>query len=161
MAASAEAIEELYRGRYASFRRAMAAVLRSQDLAHDVVQEAFAQALHDREQYRGEGSLAAWIWRIAFRIAVRSRRAGGREVTIEALIDDAASPSPERDPELAAALRRLPPKRRLIVFLRYFADLSYSEIASVCEISEGTVAAAIAQARADLHRQLEPEEARR
>ena len=29
---------------------------------------------------------------------------------------------PERDPELAAALRRLPPRRRLIVFLRYFGD---------------------------------------
>jgi RNA polymerase sigma factor (sigma-70 family) len=67
---------------------------------------------------------------------------------------------PERDPELAAALRELPPRRRLIVFLRYFADLSYSEIAAVCEISEGTVAASLAQARADLLEALERDEVR-
>jgi DNA-directed RNA polymerase specialized sigma24 family protein len=38
----------------------------------------------------------------------------------------------------------------LIVFLRYFADLSYAEIADVCEISEGTVAATLSQAQAAL-----------
>jgi DNA-directed RNA polymerase specialized sigma24 family protein len=34
-----------------------------------------------------------------------------------------------------------------MVFLRYYADLSYSEIAEACGVSEGTVAAALAQAR--------------
>ena len=49
---------------------------------------------------------------------------------------------------LHEALRALPPRRRLVFFLRYFADLSYEEIAAACGISEGTVAAALAQARA-------------
>ncbi len=53
---------------------------------------------------------------------------------------------PERDPELAAAIRALAPRRRLIVFLRYFADLSYEQIAEACGVSEGTVAATLAQA---------------
>jgi RNA polymerase sigma-70 factor, ECF subfamily len=76
MAASAESIEELYRSRYAAFRGGMATITGSYDTALDVVQEAFAQALRDREQYRGEGSLAAWVWRIAFRVALgrRSKR---------------------------------------------------------------------------------------
>jgi len=64
---------------------------------------------------------------------------------------------PERDPELAAALRELPARRRLIVFLRYFGDFSYAEIAAACEVSEGTVAAALAQAHAQLRAVLEPE----
>jgi RNA polymerase sigma factor (sigma-70 family) len=55
------------------------------------------------------------------------------------------------DPELAAALRALSPRRKLVVFLRYFADLSYAEIAEACGMSEGTVAATLAQARAELH----------
>jgi DNA-directed RNA polymerase specialized sigma24 family protein len=46
----------------------------------------------------------------------------------------------------------------LVVFLRYFADLSYEEIASTCEISEGTVAASLAQARAALLEALQPDE---
>ena len=54
------------------------------------------------------------------------------------------------DAELRAAVRTLPPKRRLIVFLRYFADLPYADIAAICEVSEGTVAATLSQARAEL-----------
>jgi DNA-directed RNA polymerase specialized sigma24 family protein len=47
------------------------------------------------------------------------------------------------------------------VFLRYFADLSYAEIASLCQISEGTVAATLAHAHADLLTDLQREEAPR
>jgi DNA-directed RNA polymerase specialized sigma24 family protein len=36
------------------------------------------------------------------------------------------------------------------VFLRYFGDLSYQQIAEICGISEGTVAATLAQARHEL-----------
>jgi RNA polymerase sigma-70 factor, ECF subfamily len=149
-------IERVYRERYVGFRNALVTVTGSRDAARDAVQEAFARALRSRDQFRGEGSLDAWIFRIALRTALETRR-NGREV---ALLDDAdpALPAPERDPELAAALRELPPRRRLIVFLRYFADLSYSEIAAVCEISEGTVAASLAHARADLIETLERDE---
>ena len=160
MTASAESIEALYRSRYASFRGGMAAITGNYETARDVVQEAFAQALRDREQYRGEGSLAAWIWRIALRVALRNR-SGSRPLSPEELVAAAPIPEPGRDSELAEALKRLPPKRRMIVFLRYFADLSYAEIASLCEISEGTVAATLAHARADLLRDLEREEASR
>jgi RNA polymerase sigma factor (sigma-70 family) len=44
-----------------------------------------------------------------------------------------------------------------VVFLRYFADLSYAEIAEVTGISEGTVAATLSQARAALMEQLSVE----
>ena len=63
---------------------------------------------------------------------------------------DSTLVEPESDPVLAAALRSLPPRRRLILFLRYFADLSYTEIADVVGVSEGTVAATLAQARTAL-----------
>lgn len=61
---------------------------------------------------------------------------------------------------LAEALQALPPKRRLIVFLRYFADLSYAEIGELCGVSEGTVGATLAQARAALEVQLRGEATR-
>ena len=65
------------------------------------------------------------------------------------------------DPEDLEALRQLTPRRRLVVFLRYFADLSYAEIASLLEISEGTVAATLAHAHADLESTLSEKEAAR
>ena len=61
-------------------------------------------------------------------------------------------------PRLATAIRALPPRRRLIVFLHYFADLPYRDIAEVLAISEGTVAASLAQARAALLESLVEEE---
>jgi RNA polymerase sigma-70 factor (ECF subfamily) len=67
----------------------------------------------------------------------------------------------DSDPELAEAIRRLPPRRRLIVFLRYFGDLSYEQIAELMEISVGTVGAALTQAHEELRRELELEGAER
>lgn len=158
MPATVEAIEELYRSRYASYRGGVAAVT-GYDAARDVVQEAFAQALRDRKDYRGDGSLAAWVWQIAFRTAVRTRTKDGRELTLDELVEAAPVPRAERDPEFAEAVRGLAPRRRLVVYLRYFADLPYAEIASLLDISEGTVAATLSQAHAELLEQLRDKEA--
>lgn len=159
MDARARELEALYVTRYISFRNALATVTGSRDSARDAVQEAFARALAGREGRRDGGCLAAWVWKIAFRVALANRR------KLEHWpLDDPPQPEllePERDPELVAALRRLPPRRRLIVFLRYFGDFSYAEIAEACDVSEGTVAAALAQARAELRVALEPEGAAR
>jgi RNA polymerase sigma-70 factor (ECF subfamily) len=158
MDAAARELEALYASRYVSFRNALATVTGNRDSARDAVQEAFARALAERERRRPDGCLAAWVWKIAYRVALEQRRQlqAGRPAEPEPELLE-----PERDPELAAALRRLPPRRRLIVFLRYFGDFSYAEIAEACEVSEGTVAAALAQARSELRAALEPEGAAR
>ncbi|MEO9175016.1 MAG: sigma factor-like helix-turn-helix DNA-binding protein [Gaiellales bacterium] len=52
----------------------------------------------------------------------------------------------------------LSPRRRLVVFLHYYADLSYASIAEPADMSEGTVAATLAQARAALRVALECKE---
>src|SRR5947209_17994603 len=115
MAATVEALEELYRSRYASYRGGVAA-LTGYEAARDVVQEAFAQALRDRHAYRGDGSLAGWVWQIAFRTALRARRNGGRELTLDELVETAPVTRAEHDPELADAVRGLAPRRRLVVY---------------------------------------------
>ena len=136
-------IERVYRERNIGFRNALVTVTGSDVAARDAVQEAFARALRNRNQFRGDAPLEAWIFRIALRTALETRQ-NGREVALHDAVDPAL-PEPERDPELAAGPRELPPRQRLIVFLRYFADLSYAEIAAVCEINEGTVAATLAR----------------
>ena len=107
-------IEQVYRERYVGFRNALAPIVGSRDAAHDVVQEAFARALRDSRKLRREESLVPWVWRIAFRIALRER---GRRSEDE-LPEDLTILDEERDPALALALRSLPPKRRLVLFLR-------------------------------------------
>lgn len=154
----ARMIEDLYRQRYVGFLNVVAAVVQSRDVAHDVVQEAFASALANRWQLREEAALEAWLWRIALR-AARARLGRGCASLDEA--EPIALPAPERDVDLDAALRALPPRRRLVVFLRYFAGLSYGEIAAATDLAEGTVAATLAQAHDQLLRELTVEEVTR
>jgi RNA polymerase sigma-70 factor (ECF subfamily) len=148
-----QALEELYRSRYRTFEAVLATVTRDREAARDAVQEAFAVALARKRQFRGEGSIEGWVWKIALRLASgrhRRRRMEGERL-------DPVMPELDLDPALAAAIRMLAPRRRLFVFLRYFADLSYEQIAQACGVSRGTVAAALAQARAELAAVLEDE----
>jgi len=152
--ARSQAIEQLYRDRFAGYCDALTAVTGDRESARDAVQEAFAKALRKNRRLRREESLAPWVWTIALRVALDSRQRRG---VARARIAETGLPDPERDPELAAAINSLSPRRRLIVFLRYFADFSYAEIAEACEVSEGTVAATLAQAHEALRAALTTE----
>lgn len=154
---TAAAIEQLYRERYTRFRNGVAPVAGSYEAARDAVQEGFARALRASGRYEGRGSLEGWVWRIVLRTALEQRRTGEEVALDEA---DPAFVEPERDFALARAVQALPPRRRLVVFLRYFADLPYRTIAEALAIDEGTVAATLAQARQALAETLDREGAR-
>ncbi|MGD0166272.1 MAG: RNA polymerase sigma factor [Gaiellaceae bacterium] len=156
MNANETALEQLYRDRYRSFRDILAGVVGGHDLAREVVQEAFARALRSQKKFRGEGSLEAWVWKIALNVALKRRRELRREWQLDE--EEPATRESQTDEEVRDAIRALSPRRRLVVFLRYFADLSYAEIASVAGVSEGTVAATLAQAHSDLLGRLDGEE---
>jgi RNA polymerase sigma factor (sigma-70 family) len=99
--------------------------------------------------------------RIALRLAIRRRQSSRPAGSIDEHELVADLPDPDRDPELASAIRSLSPRRRLVVFLHYYADLSYASIAELAGMSEGTVAATLAQARAALRETLAPREVER
>ena len=148
-------IEELYRSRHRVFQATLSSVTGSVESARDVVQESFARALQHQGSFRGDGTLESWVWRIAFRVALGSK--GSKELAAHEL-PDLGFVQPDRDPRLAAAVRKLSPQRRMAVFLRYFADLSYAEIGAILGIAEGTVAATLSQAHAQLEAELTGEE---
>ena len=158
MGGIASELERVYAARYRGFGRGLSIVTGSADAAADAVQEAFAAALSSQEAYRG-GSVEAWVWTIAVRSARRARRLQWREAArggggaLEAVVPLAELPNAE----LRVAVSSLSPQRRQIIFLRYWAGLSYAEIAVLCEISEGTVGATLSQAHAELRRTLERE----
>lgn len=148
-------LERLYRSRYDVFCRMTMAVTGDLERAHEAVQDGFVRAYTARGSFRGEGSLDAWVWRIILRSAIDARPAGVLVVDIADAV--AAVPFPDRDPALTAAMLALPARRRLMVFLRYWADLSVADIAEVLGVAEGTVSATLTQARAALRTSLEVE----
>ena len=152
-------LEALYRERFVGFSRALASVMGDYGAAEEALQEGFVRALASLPEFRGDCPLGAWVWGIAYRVALEHGRADGRRELAQELLNG-REPEPQlvergHDPRLVSALQLLPPRRRLIVFLRYFADCSYAEIGAICAISEGTVAASLTQARAVLARALD------
>ena len=156
-------IERAYTARYEAFCRMASTVTGHPEAAYDAVQEAFARALVHSDQFRGEGAIEAWLWRIVYRVALENRSNGRWPVTLREIGELGSEdewmpelPRPELDPELASALRALPERARLMVFLRYFADLKYEEIAAICGVQPGTVSAMLASAKTSLARRLGP-----
>ena len=129
------------------------AVLRDGQEALDVVQEGFSRALRRRRSFRGDGTLEGWIWRIVLNVAAdrgRAREKAHQRATEERAASDADAP----DEVIGTQLRALPERQRLAVFLRYYADLSYDEIAAVLEVRPGTVAASLNAAHTRLRSEL-------
>jgi RNA polymerase sigma factor (sigma-70 family) len=139
-------IEVVYREHYSSFVRVAAAITGSEEAGHDAVQDAFAGAIRGRHGYRGRGTLEAWLWRSVVNSA-RSRRSAARRAEV---LTDVGAASEEHDTSLRTALAALPERQRLVVFLRYFADLDYRTIARVAGIRTGTVSATLSAAHESL-----------
>ena len=141
-----DGIESLYRAEFPRFERVARAITGERETALEAVQEGFADALRHASRWRGEGPLEAWLWRC---VVNRARKARPRPAS--ALPFEELAPDGGRDEsELAARLAALPERQRVVVFLRYFADLEYREIAAALGIGTGTVSATLHAAHVKL-----------
>ena len=143
-------IELLYRSERVQFARVARAITGDRESALEAVQEGFADALRNSEQWSGRGSLEGWVWRCVVNRARKTRTHGPPMV-----MPERNGRHVEGDPELRACLAVLPERQRLVVFLRYFADLGYREIAETLEIEVGTVSATLHAAHESLRAALE------
>ena len=64
------ALESLYDLRLDAFVRTAAAITGERESGRDVVNDAFVAAIRHRRQFRGEGTLEAWVWRVVVREAL-------------------------------------------------------------------------------------------
>lgn len=108
--------------------------------ADDCFQETWIAALRAYPNLRRSDNLRAWLFRIAQNKTIDLHRSRSRRpVTVEAVADTpapAAEPPSNGEPELWAAVRRLPPKQRTAVFCRSVLGMPYAELAQLLESSE-------------------------
>ena len=147
-------LEVLYRERFPHFVRVAVAIVGDTDTALEAVHDGFADAIRGRRGFRAEGPLEAWAWRAVVNAALRARRQPRDERLDEALIASNGSAT-DPDERLRAAVAALPERQRLVVFLRYFADLDYRSIAAALGIEVGTVSATLHAAHVALRDALE------
>jgi RNA polymerase sigma-70 factor (ECF subfamily) len=120
------------------------------DVAEEATAEAFARAVARRGQLRDP---LAWIYRVAFRVAIDELRRDRRRATA---VDEPVSP-----PELVGvidALRRLSPNQRAAIILRHVLDLDVAEVAKRMGIAAPTVRVHLHRGRSRLRQLLGDEE---
>lgn len=125
--------------------------------ADDVAQDAFLQAFEKCAEFRGEGTFAAWVKRIAVRLYLK-RRSKEARYTAEIENDEAAPAidTPGRM-DLDEALKALSEPERLCVSLCHGAGLSHPEIAAAINLPLGTVKSHVKRGLDKLRARLQPD----
>ncbi len=152
--------------RYVRYLAAVCAryIIRDEDLK-DVMQDSFVKIFSSigRFEYRGEGSLKAWMAQIVVNEALRFLGKAARFTFIsvrqelpETVGDDSPDGVEEVPPEIIQEMiRSLPAGYRTVFNLYMFEEKSHREIASLLHIGESTSASQLHRAKAILARQIE------
>ena len=134
-------------------------IVKDHQEAYDVVQEVFIKAMREQRLFNDEFKIKAWLFRVTTNLCfnqVRNRKRRG------AILDTMMKPEAfgadqiesifagEQRNEVMAALDKLSEDHKEILILRYYDDLSYSEIADVLQVKLGTVMSRLSRARVRL-----------
>jgi RNA polymerase sigma-70 factor, ECF subfamily len=148
--------------------RAARSIVRDEQEAEDIMQQAYVNAFTHLRQFNGSAQFSTWLTRIAINEALARVRRRGR---YEALDDDLSNvepfmstnpvPNPERQAfvgELRGllewAIDTLPDGMREVFVLRDVEGLSTAEVAESLEVSEDVVKTRLSRGRAALRRAL-------
>ena len=129
--------------------------------ADDVAQDAFLVAFERIAEFRGEGTFAAWVKKIAARLYLRrlqkDRKLG--LMTAEPVEDEAEAPRGDADAtiDLEEALKVLGRVERLCVTMCFGAGLSHTEAAEALNLPLGTVKSHVKRGLDKLRSRLSPE----
>lgn len=136
-------------------------LMRNEQDAEDVVQEASLRAFRFFESFRGENS-RAWFLKIVRNVsytALKRSRPDEMNVVFDEELHGGQTPPMEagiaidraQDRQtVRAAIEQLPPEFREAITLRELEDASYKEIADVAGVPIGTVMSRLARARRQL-----------
>ena len=127
----------------------------------DILQDAFVKVFSklDGFEYRGEGSLKAWMSRIVVNDSLKNLRCAGRLKYVDELPDTEEEGEIEGMPEvpvreLAEMIKSLPDGYRTVFNLFVFEKKSHREIAGLLGIKEDSSASQFFRARAMLAKKI-------
>ncbi|MDY7104147.1 MAG: sigma-70 family RNA polymerase sigma factor [Actinomycetota bacterium] len=131
----AATFDDVFRREHPRVVRLVYAMTRSNDVAQDVAQEAFARLL---ERWATVSSPEGFVRTTAVnRVRDRERHRVVRRRVLRSL--ERREPATSELDYLADALAELPAKRRAMVVLRFYEQRSVDEIAEILDVRPGTV----------------------
>ena len=131
-------------------------VVKNEDLANDLFQETFLKVVTklQNRQYSNTGKLLYWIIRIAHNVIIDYYRHQKNDKVVDApkendlsniktmeVLDDNRETelsNAQTMKDIVALMDLLPEQQRTVVYMRYFQDLSFKEIAEETKVSINT-----------------------
>ncbi len=130
-------------------------IVRSKEVAEDIFQETFVKAIVTLQQgrYTNDGKFSAWITRIAHNLVIDQFRTERNENTISNdetemdLLNDARLSEGNIENQMVneqvlkdvrMLIDELPDCQREVVFMRYYQDMSFKDIADATGVSINT-----------------------
>ena len=168
IAGNDEAITTLVRQHETDVFRLALSICNDVSEANEITQETFIAVLKALPGYQEKKSFKAWLYTITINTArshLRKHKFAERlrnNLTSIFLVEAQKFPSPEeltiqneQEAHVWKALNKMDEKHRMVTVLRYFHELSISEIAEILSIHEGTVNSRLHTARERLRNALE------
>jgi RNA polymerase sigma-70 factor (ECF subfamily) len=162
-----EALSRLVDAHYDALYRFLWRLTASPEAAADLTQEVFVRALARLGSFDGRARFSTWLQVVAVNLWKNTRRRSLPEPWLlpEELPAAGREPSCEQEAlarlerrEVWQAVERLPAMQRLAILLFYYEEMSYREIAALCNCPVGTVGSWIHHGIRALRRTLgEPE----
>jgi len=138
-------------------------VLGNPEEAAEAVQDIFLQVHTSMGEFRGDSTVATWVYRIAINIlASHGRRKRSRPAPLPRAADvlcvvdeeadiEAEYERKESQEELARCIAKLSPREAVAITLFYMDGFGYKEIASMMQTTVGSVGILLHRGRERLH----------
>lgn len=134
---------------------------RNHHIAEDLTQETFLKALLSLPEEHG--NIRAWLYMVARNLFFNYRKKASRNVSLEEEMKRSDEEKDllanmienERKLQLYQALKKLDMKKREILLLQYFGDISQKEIAAVLHITPENVRVLAYRAKKELKKYME------
>ncbi|MFI5262335.1 MAG: RNA polymerase sigma factor [Candidatus Limnocylindrales bacterium] len=139
------AFEDLMAEHLDASLRVAVAILGDADEARDATQEAFITAWRQLPRLRDPAKAASWLHRITVNTSISCLRRRAREKSVTSALALAVGDGGGVDDglvhreSLRTALWQLKPEHRVVLFLRFYEDLTVEQIAERTGIRQGTV----------------------
>lgn len=120
------------------------AFLGNEDAAHSAVQDAFIKVYKYASSFRGKSSVQVWFFRVLSNccrdsLKKRPHISLGENAALLTTPESEEGKDREDKERVRIAIDELSPDQRRLIFLYYYEDLSYVEIADILEMPMGTV----------------------
>lgn len=151
--AAQDAVVRRYR---AGIHQHAAYILKDQEEAIDVAQEVFIRAFREPRLFEPDFRIKAWLYRVTTNLCFnmvrdRKRRTAILETVPMSTSTQAAQSevvqSDQQQRQILDAMQAISEEHRSILMLRFYDDLSYSEIADALQIKLGTVMSRLSRAK--------------